>query len=85
MEELHRWLEAQLSQKKTEPNSSLGQAITYLLRHWKGLTAFLRMPNAPVDNNIATAARGSDYIMPTPGLCRVDDFAKLRVCILNGC
>ena len=26
-----------------------------------------------------------DYIMPTPGLCRVDDFAKLRVCILNGC
>ena len=25
MEELHRWLEAQLSQKKTEPNSSLGK------------------------------------------------------------
>jgi hypothetical protein len=30
MEELHRWLETQLSQKRTEPNSSLGQAITYL-------------------------------------------------------
>jgi transposase len=56
MEELHRWLEAQLSQKKTEPNSSLGQAITYLLRHWKGLTAFLRMPNAPVDNNLCERA-----------------------------
>jgi hypothetical protein len=48
MEELHRWLEAQFSQKKTEPNSSLAQMITCLLRHWKGLTAFLRIPNAPV-------------------------------------
>jgi transposase len=70
MEELHRWLEAQFSQKKTEPNSSLGQAITYLLRHWKGLTAFLRVPNAPVDNNIVIAARGNSKVMPTPGLCR---------------
>jgi hypothetical protein len=56
MAELHRWLEAQLAQKKTEPNSSLGQAITYLLRHWKGLTAFLRVPNAPVDNNVCERA-----------------------------
>jgi transposase len=56
MEELHRWLETQLSLKKTEPNSSLGQAITYLLRHWKGLTAFLRIPNAPVDNNLCERA-----------------------------
>jgi transposase len=56
MEELHRWLETQLSQKKTEPNSSLGHAITYLLRHWKGLTAFLRIPNAPVDNNLCERA-----------------------------
>ena len=42
MEELHDWLEAQLAEKKTEPNSGLGKAITYLLRHWKGLTLFLR-------------------------------------------
>jgi transposase len=56
MEELHRWLEAQLSQKKTEPNSSLGQAITYLLRHWKGLTAFLREAGAPLDNNVCERA-----------------------------
>ena len=38
MEGLHGWLEAQLAEKKTEPNSGLGKAITYLLRHWKGLT-----------------------------------------------
>ena len=33
MEELHGWLQAQLAQKKTEPNSALGKAINYMLRH----------------------------------------------------
>jgi transposase len=56
MEELHRWLEMQLATKKTEPNSGLGQAITYLLRHWRGLTAFLRVANAPLDNNLCERA-----------------------------
>ena len=56
MEELHRWLESQLAQKKTEPNSSLGQAITYLLRHWRPLTLFLREANAPLDNNLCERA-----------------------------
>jgi hypothetical protein len=52
MEELHAWLEEQLAAKKTEPNSGLGKAITYLLRHWWPLTAFLRHAGAPLDNNI---------------------------------
>ena len=56
MLELHRWLEAQLAEKKAEPNSGLGQAITYLLRHWRGLTAFLREANAPLDNNLCERA-----------------------------
>jgi transposase len=56
MDELHRWLESQLAQKKTEPNSGLGQAMTYLLRHWRGLTAFLREKNAPLDNNLCERA-----------------------------
>jgi transposase len=56
MEQLHTWLEAQLAEKKTEPNSGLGKAITYLLRHWKGLTAFLRHAGAPLDNNICEQA-----------------------------
>jgi transposase len=56
MAELHRWLEAQLAEKKAEPNSGLGQAITYLLRHWRGLTAFLREGNAPLDNNLCERA-----------------------------
>jgi hypothetical protein len=42
MEKLHLWLEAQLAERRTEPNSGLGQAIGYLLRHWQPLTLFLR-------------------------------------------
>jgi len=38
---------------KTEPNSGLGKAISYLQRHWTKLTLFLRQPGAPLDNNIA--------------------------------
>lgn len=56
MAELHRWLETQMAEKKAEPNSGLGQAITYLLRHWRGLTAFLREANAPLDNNLCERA-----------------------------
>jgi hypothetical protein len=56
MEQLHRWLEAQFAEKKTEPNSGLGKAITYLLRHWKGLTAFLHHAGAPLDNNLCEQA-----------------------------
>jgi hypothetical protein len=48
---LHIWLQAQLAERKTEPNSGLGKAITYLLRHWRGLTLFLREAAAPLDNN----------------------------------
>jgi transposase len=51
MEALHVWLQAQLVEKKTEPNSGLGKAIAYLLRHWQGLTLFLRKAAAPLDNN----------------------------------
>jgi transposase len=53
MEELHRWLEAQFAERKVEPNSGLGKAITYLLRHWRPLTLFLRQAGAPLDNNLA--------------------------------
>jgi transposase len=34
----------------------LGKAITYLLRHWKGLTLFLREARAPLDNNLVERA-----------------------------
>jgi len=56
MKQLHVWLEAQISENRTEPNSGLGKAVTYLRRHWKGLTAFLRQTGAPLDNNICEQA-----------------------------
>lgn len=52
MEELKEWLEKQLDEKKVEPNSSMGKSITYMLRHWEPLTLFLRVPGAPLDNNL---------------------------------
>jgi len=56
MDRLHTWLEAQLAERKTEPNSGLGKAITYLQRHWRALTTFLREAGAPLDNNICERA-----------------------------
>jgi transposase len=56
MDQLHGWLEAQFAERKTEPNSGLGKAITYLLRHWRPLTTFLRVAGAPLDNNICERA-----------------------------
>ena len=56
MEGLHTWLTAQFEEKKVEPNSGLGQAISYLLDHWRELTLFLRQPRAPLDNNVCERA-----------------------------
>lgn len=47
MLQLHGWLSAQLDQKQAEPNSALGGAIRYMLRHWDRLTLFLREAGAP--------------------------------------
>lgn len=56
MTELKVWLQLQLDEKKAEPNSSLGKAISYMLKHWTPLTLFLRIPGAPLDNNICEQA-----------------------------
>jgi hypothetical protein len=56
MEKLNLWLNDQLDEKKVEPNSGLGKAISYMLKHWEPLTLFLRVPNAPLDNNLCEQA-----------------------------
>jgi hypothetical protein len=53
---LHGWLEPQFAERRVEPNSGLGKAITYLLRHWRTLTTFLRVAGSPLDNNIVERA-----------------------------
>lgn len=51
MDELHAWMTEQIEQRKVEPNSGLGHAIAYMLKHWTKLTRFLHVPGAPMDNN----------------------------------
>jgi len=46
----------QLQQRKVEPNSTLGGAVSYLLKHWDKLTRFLQTPGAPLDNNVCERA-----------------------------
>ncbi len=53
MDRLRDWLDRQFEVRKVEPNSSLGGAIKYMQKHWEKLTAFLRVENAPLDNNAA--------------------------------
>jgi transposase len=79
LDKLKGWMTAQFAQRSVEPNSGLGKAFSYLLNHWSKLTLFLSQPGAPLDNNIVTAASGSDYVMPRAGLCRVDKFPNSRV------
>jgi len=56
MEELQRWLKRQFEEKLVEPNSALGGAIKFMLKHWQKLTLFLRVAGAPLDNNLCERA-----------------------------
>jgi transposase len=51
MAELKQWMDEQVTEKKVEPNSSLGKAIDYFQSHFEGLSAYLRYAGAPLDNN----------------------------------
>ena len=56
MEDLHKWMNEQFEQRLVEPNSGLGKAMRYMLKHWSKLTLFLRKAGAPLDNNIVERA-----------------------------
>ena len=56
MSQLEQWMNEQIEEKKVEPNSTLGQAICYMLKRWDRLTLFLRQPGAPLDNNVVERA-----------------------------
>jgi transposase len=93
MNELKTWLTEQIEEKKVEPNSSLGEAISYMLKHWKALTLFLREPGAPLDNNVCERAlkkailhRKNSYFYKTQNGARVGDLfmSLIHTCELNG-
>ncbi|HXW69619.1 MAG TPA: IS66 family transposase [Dissulfurispiraceae bacterium] len=56
MKQLHDWMTEQMENRKAEPNSGIGKAISYMLKHWEPLTLFLRVEGAPLDNNICEQA-----------------------------
>jgi transposase len=56
MKKLEAWFNQQFEDRRVEPNSGLGEAISYMLKHWDKLTLFLREPGAPLDNNITERA-----------------------------
>lgn len=52
LDALKKWLDFQKEHLVDGENSSLGEALAYLDRHWWGLTQFTRVAGAPFDNNI---------------------------------
>lgn len=94
LEELRQWMNAQMEEKKVEPNSSLGAAIKHFLKHIdRGLTAFLQYPGAPLDNNAAERAlrlpvviRKNSYGYKTSAGAAVGSviLSVLTTCGLNG-
>jgi len=55
MDELEVWFNQVLSEEEAEPNGVLAVECQYLSNHWEGLTQFLRIPGAPLDNNALEA------------------------------
>ena len=56
MDGLLTWMAEQFDKRLVEPNSGLGKALNYLMRHWEKLTLFLREAGAPLDNNLCEQA-----------------------------
>jgi hypothetical protein len=93
MEKLRIWLDAQFDERRVEPNSGLGQAISYLLKHWDRLTLFLRQSGAPLDNNVCERAlkksilhRKNSLFYKTRNGAKVGDLfmSLIHTCELNG-
>lgn len=93
MEDLKQWLETQFSEKRVEPNSGLGAAITYLLKYWTRFTLFLRQAGAPLDNNVCERAikkailhRKNSLFYKTQNGADVGDLfmSLIHTCELNG-
>ena len=85
MTNLKDWLNRQFDEKHVEPNSALGTAINYLLRHWERLTRFLQIAGTPLDNNLCERAlkkaiihRKNSLFFKTQNGARVGDLASFE-------
>ncbi len=93
MDTLHAWFLAQFAEKKVEPNSGLGEAISYCLKRWDRLTLFLQQAGAPLDSNIVERAlkkailhRKNSLFYKTENGAEVGDLfmSLIHTCELNG-
>jgi transposase len=92
MKAFHGWMNGQFEEKRVEPNSGLGKAISYVLKHWEQLTRFLEVPGVPLDNNINERAvkmailnRKNSLFYKTEQGARVGDLfmSLIHTCRLN--
>ena len=95
MQDLLSWMNAQFEQRLVEPNSGLGKALNYLIKHWAALTLFLRKAGAPLDNNVCERAlknailhrKGSMFYKTPNGAAVGDIYMSLihtcRLCDVN--
>lgn len=51
MEGIKLWIENLQQGNTIEPNSDFGKNLVYIIKHWQGLTTFLRVSGAPLSNN----------------------------------
>jgi len=93
MNALEAWFKDQFAEKKVEPNSGLGKAISYCLRRWDRLTLFLQQAGAPLDSNIVERAlkkailhRKNSLFYKTENGAEVGDLfmSLIHTCELNG-
>lgn len=93
MRGLHDWMKGLLDRHEVEPNSGLGQACKYMLKRWETFTVFLRVPGAPLDNNIcervlkrAILHRRNSLFYKTENGARVGDLwmSLIHTCELTG-
>jgi hypothetical protein len=93
MEKFHTWMTEKIEGKQIEPNSGLGEAILYSLKHWKKLTRFLEVPGVPLDSNLVERAlkksiihRNNSLFYKTEYGARVGDMYQslIYTCQLHG-
>lgn len=93
MNALHASLSKLLDAKIVEPDSGVGDVISYMLNRWTPLTRFLQVPGAPLDNNICEQAlkrailhRKNSLFFKTQHGASVGDLyiSLMHTCILNG-
>ncbi len=56
LDQMHTYMNNLIAKRQVEPNSALGKAIAYNLKHWTQLTRFTQLSGSPLDNNFCEQA-----------------------------